>query len=240
MVLETGAMATSPMWALIQPNIAEFARVVSCDRAGLGWSERGPRTRDARTMVRELHAALHHAGLPGPTLVGGTLGGPYATVFAATYGEETAALVRVDSTHPDLLQRIPVQGRRVPAIIDVVSSDAALARAAGTDPTGRRDARPSGGLMDKLPADAVTSLRTFMRWPGHTTAAHGELTVVDATDERTAHPRARVRTPGRPGTPAAPAGYDKQPRCAPPTARPQRATAARARRSRRRWARSRA
>ena len=37
-VLETGGQSTSPQWALIQPGIAEFARVISYDRAGLGWS----------------------------------------------------------------------------------------------------------------------------------------------------------------------------------------------------------
>ena len=103
-------MATSPQWALIQPGIADFAKVVSYDRAGLGWSEQGPRPRDARTIARELHTALLNAGLPGPyLLVGASLGGPYATVFADTYRDETAGLVLVDSVHPDQLQRLPAQ-----------------------------------------------------------------------------------------------------------------------------------
>ena len=112
-VLEAGGMATSPQWALIQPGIADFARVVSYDRAGLGWSEPGPKPRDARTIARELHLALRSAGLPGPyVLVGASLGGPYAAVFADSYRDETAGLVLVDSVHPDQLQRLPPEAQR--------------------------------------------------------------------------------------------------------------------------------
>ena len=52
-LLEAGGMATAAMWALIQPGIAAFARVVSYDRAGLGWSEPGPAPRDALTIARK-------------------------------------------------------------------------------------------------------------------------------------------------------------------------------------------
>ena len=101
-VLETGGQSTSPQWARIQPGIAPFARVVSYDRAGLGWSEPGPKPRDARTIARELRTALVNAGMPGPyVLAGASLGGPYALVFAATYPEESAGVVLVDSAHPD-------------------------------------------------------------------------------------------------------------------------------------------
>ena len=41
-VLEAGIAATSLSWALVQPELAKFATVVSYDRAGLGWS--GPAT----------------------------------------------------------------------------------------------------------------------------------------------------------------------------------------------------
>ena len=40
--------------------------VVSYDRAGLGWSERGTVPRDARSMAVQLRAALRAADLPGP------------------------------------------------------------------------------------------------------------------------------------------------------------------------------
>ncbi len=38
-VLESGIAASSLSWTLVQPRVAEFTRVCSYDRAGLGWSD---------------------------------------------------------------------------------------------------------------------------------------------------------------------------------------------------------
>lgn len=181
-VLEAGGMATSPMWALIQPAIAEFARVVSYDRAGLGWSEPGPMPRDARTIADELHTALRNAGLLGPyVLVGGSLGGPYATVFADAFRDETAALVLVDSVHPDQLQRMPPQAQRAIAALKIANRILPAVAAVGlthlVDVTGVLLA----GLPSKLPGDAAAQLRAFAHWPGFWAAVDAEVTVWDTT-----------------------------------------------------------
>ena len=184
-VLEAGGMATSPQWALIQPRIAEFARVVSYDRAGLGWSERGPRPRDARTIARELHTALRNAGLPGPyVVVGASLGGPYATVFADTYRDDTAGLVLVDSVHPDQLRRLPAQAQRALSALRVANRALPMLATLGlthlVDVTGVLLA----GLPSKLPAEAAVHLRTFAHWPGHWAAILDEVSVWDETMEQ--------------------------------------------------------
>ncbi len=102
-VLESGTMAFSSYWAWVQPEIAKFARVVAYDRAGLGWSEPGPKPRDAQHIATELHTALRTAGINGPyVLVGHSEGGLYAPVFAALYPDEVAGLVLVDPEHPDV------------------------------------------------------------------------------------------------------------------------------------------
>jgi pimeloyl-ACP methyl ester carboxylesterase len=181
-VLEAGGMATSPQWALIQPGIADSARVVSYDRAGLGWSQRGPAPRDARTIAGELHSALRNAGLPGPyILVGASLGGPYAAVFADTYRDEVAALVLVDSVHPDQLQRLPPQARRALAGLRIANRVLPMLARLGlthlVDVTGVLLA----GLPSKLPADAGGQLRTFAHWPGHWAAVDAEVSAWDAT-----------------------------------------------------------
>src|SRR5437867_10731682 len=41
-VLEAGAGDISTEWSLVQTRVAQFARVCSYDRAGMGWSELGP------------------------------------------------------------------------------------------------------------------------------------------------------------------------------------------------------
>ena len=98
-VLESG-MGGGIGWNHVRSEIARFAQVVTYDRAGIGDSEPGPEPRDAATIARELHGALHQAGVKPPyVLVGQSLGGLYVQVFAATYPKETAGLVLVDPTH---------------------------------------------------------------------------------------------------------------------------------------------
>ena len=120
-VLEAGGTTFSSQWARVQPDIAEFARVVSYDRAGLGWSEPGPKPRDAFTIAHELHTALENAGLPKPYVaVGSSLGGPYALAFAGLYPEDVAGVVLVDSSHPDQWERFPARVMRFMRLYDRV------------------------------------------------------------------------------------------------------------------------
>src|SRR5512137_2959649 len=97
-ILESGARGGIG-WQSTRKQIAQFAQVITYDRAGTGQSEPGPEPRDARTIARDLHAALQRAAVKPPyVLVGQSLGGLYAQVFAAEYPQETAALVLVDPT----------------------------------------------------------------------------------------------------------------------------------------------
>ncbi|HJQ35422.1 MAG TPA: alpha/beta hydrolase [Pyrinomonadaceae bacterium] len=99
-ILESGLGGGVLDWGSVQPEVARFARVCSYDRAGAGWSEAGPAPRDSRQVVRELHALLGTAGLRPPyVLVGHSLGGLHAQLFASQYPEEVAGVVLVDSTH---------------------------------------------------------------------------------------------------------------------------------------------
>jgi pimeloyl-ACP methyl ester carboxylesterase len=121
-VLEAGGTTFSSQWARVQPGISEFARVVSYDRAGLGWSEAGPKPRDAYTIARELYTALENAGLPKPYVaVGSSLGGPYALAFAGLYPDEVAGVVLVDSSHPDQWERFPARVMRFMRVYDRVA-----------------------------------------------------------------------------------------------------------------------
>src|SRR5579863_7674751 len=57
-ILESGIASTSLAWALVQPRIAEFTRVVSYDRAGLGWSGECKRARKVEQMASDLATLL--------------------------------------------------------------------------------------------------------------------------------------------------------------------------------------
>ena len=51
-VIETGAGAFSVDWTLVQPEVAKVTRVLTYDRAGYAWSDRGP-TQDTIDLVRK-------------------------------------------------------------------------------------------------------------------------------------------------------------------------------------------
>lgn len=64
-------------------------------------------------MVADLRALLRAAGLPDPyVLVGNSLGGMNARLYACQHPEELAGLVLVDGSHHDQFTRI---GEALPA-----------------------------------------------------------------------------------------------------------------------------
>lgn len=114
-VLEAGIGASSLSWGLVMPELARFARVHAYDRAGLGWSERARRPRQASLLAEELHMLLDKAGISGPyILVAHSFGGYVARLFVSNYPGEVAAMVLVDS--PDTSEWIhptPERGKRL-------------------------------------------------------------------------------------------------------------------------------
>ncbi|MGG4144018.1 alpha/beta hydrolase [Paenibacillus algorifonticola] len=97
-LLEAGSGETSLSWRDIPEQLASFATVVSYDRAGYAWSETATKVRTGEQIVEELHTALDEAGISGPYLmVGHSLGGMYARLFAETYADEVSGLVLIDA-----------------------------------------------------------------------------------------------------------------------------------------------
>jgi pimeloyl-ACP methyl ester carboxylesterase len=81
----------------VQPLVAEFARAVSYDRAGLGWSTGRLTARTVANMVAELAAVLEAAQVAPPyILVGHSFGCLLNQAFAHTHPSLTTALVMVD------------------------------------------------------------------------------------------------------------------------------------------------
>jgi pimeloyl-ACP methyl ester carboxylesterase len=110
-ILEAANLGMSAHWVRVQQQLAQTTRVCSYDRAGLGWSERGPEPRDARQISSELHTLLKGADTEGPyVLVGHSYGGLYAQMYAARYSGEVAGVALVDSSHPEQFTRSP-EGR---------------------------------------------------------------------------------------------------------------------------------
>ena len=122
-VLEAALGNSSAHWVRVQREVSKVTRVCAYDRAGMGWSERGPEPRDAERVSGELHALLEGAGVEGPyVVVGHSYGGLYARMYAARYPAEVAGVVLVDSSHPEQFERLPdgpenhAQARRLFAV----------------------------------------------------------------------------------------------------------------------------
>jgi pimeloyl-ACP methyl ester carboxylesterase len=100
-ILEAGAYSFSAEWYWVQQQLEQTNRVCSYDRAGNGWSEAVEGPRDGLTLVHELHSLLRQAGIAAPfVMVGHSLGGVLAPIYAAQYPDDILGLVLVDSAVP--------------------------------------------------------------------------------------------------------------------------------------------
>ncbi|MGB6985025.1 MAG: alpha/beta hydrolase [Candidatus Aquilonibacter sp.] len=106
-VLDAGEGNDMFTWRKVQPMVAKFTRVCSFDRAGMGFSDGGPLPRDANAMVTDLHALLQNAGLHAPyILVGHSVAGLYAPLYADRYPHDVAGMVLVDPSFPNQTQAL--------------------------------------------------------------------------------------------------------------------------------------
>ena len=114
-VLESGGLAASPDWILVQESVAVFTRVCSYDRAGTFWSDKRSASRDANQIASELHALLEAAAEPAPYIVvGHSIGGLYAMVFSQRFDKDVVGIILVDPTTPDVLDHAPEAVSPVP------------------------------------------------------------------------------------------------------------------------------
>lgn len=101
-VLESGISASTLNWRAVQTGIAKFTRVVSYERAGLGWSDPCCTARTPSRIVEELRALLLASGVEPPyVLVGHSFGGLVVRSFALRYPRDVAGVVLVDALRPE-------------------------------------------------------------------------------------------------------------------------------------------
>jgi pimeloyl-ACP methyl ester carboxylesterase len=161
-VFENGLGATLDWWAKVWPDTVAQTRALAYDRAGYGRSDASLQPRDGAHVVEELRALLRAQDLPPPyVLVGHSLGGLYMQLFARQYPGEVAALVLVDSTHPDQVkgagnpERWPVW---LKVLFRATASETARQELAALDATG--DAVSSLPVDSIVPVWVLSALRT--------------------------------------------------------------------------------
>jgi pimeloyl-ACP methyl ester carboxylesterase len=94
LVLSAGIGGGAQDWSQVMPALAHTHRVCAFDRLGQDWSDPAPHPRTFASAADELHAALDRLGIERPVLVGHSLGGALAQLYAARY--PVAGVVLVD------------------------------------------------------------------------------------------------------------------------------------------------
>ncbi|WP_041934163.1 alpha/beta fold hydrolase [Gloeothece verrucosa] len=106
-IMDYGLGGLSPLWGLIEPQVAQWTQVCTYDRAGYGWSDPSQFPRTSEQMVEELHRLLTQAEINPPyILVGHSLGGLNMRLFASLYPEQVAGLVLVDAVPANVYSRL--------------------------------------------------------------------------------------------------------------------------------------
>jgi pimeloyl-ACP methyl ester carboxylesterase len=106
-VIEAGSGMPSEYYHWLSEGLKDSLRVVRYDRAGIGYSESSNTSRNLETVARELHILLEKAGESPPYILSGhSFGGLYISVFAELYPDEVVAMVYLDPTHPEQVERL--------------------------------------------------------------------------------------------------------------------------------------
>jgi pimeloyl-ACP methyl ester carboxylesterase len=183
-VLETGLGVESAEWEPIQREVATFTATCRYDRANRGASDPAPTPRAAGALVGDLHALLETAAIPRPcVLVGHSLGGVIARVYAHQYPHDVAGLLLVDPMHEDQFARIgPLIPPAFPGEPDTLTQFRRFWTGEWRDPTknpegvdfpaSREQARAIDSLGD-IPMLVLTAGSEFLRAapPGNPAAA---------------------------------------------------------------------
>lgn len=92
-----GAGSSLTSWHKLWPSVSQITRACLYDRAGFGYSDPPAGPIDAISVTDDLHALIQASAISKPVvLVGHSLGGLYATVYADRFLSDVAGMVLVD------------------------------------------------------------------------------------------------------------------------------------------------
>lgn len=101
LVLFSGAGMTLDSWARLYPAIESLGTVVAWNRFGLEGSDAPQREQNGAVVLASLRELLTYAGVKPPyVLVGHSLGGLYANLFARLRPADVAGVLLLEATHP--------------------------------------------------------------------------------------------------------------------------------------------
>lgn len=170
-ILDASGSYFSSVFAWYGEMLQDEYRVVAYDRPGMGWSIGRTEPRDARSAAEALTTALERAGIGPPyVVVGHSYGAFSARVFADMHRPDVAAVILLDTSHPD-------QGGG-PYYGMLYRWRAWAAH------TGINLLLPLPNEMASLPADEAARAHAVSRWTSHLDATAEELDAFDASAEQ--------------------------------------------------------
>lgn len=175
-LFDSGLGGSTLLWANTLPLVASSARCFAFDRAGYAWSDPAPaHTKRTTTQnVAEMRVALTALGVEPPyVLVGHSLGGVHMLTWAYQHREEVIGLVLVDSSHPQMFERMPgMPSERITRLsfgLIVGLGRMGLLRWLGWPLT-----KATIHNLDRLPPQTQTALKAFAQRPAHFEATYRE------------------------------------------------------------------
>jgi pimeloyl-ACP methyl ester carboxylesterase len=143
-VFESGLGNDSTTWKSVADPTAAFARVVLCDRVGLGRSSQLRDTRAAITadeIASRLHALLAAADIHPPyILVEHSLGGLYIQLFARKYLKVVSGVVLLESSSTEAPSELKTRAKLLPGTAAFLEEEGAAA--------SNREVRNAGPFPD--------------------------------------------------------------------------------------------
>jgi len=108
-VLMNGGGMASQSWGAVYPQFEPFSTVFAYNRFGIGGSDRASGKQTGEVIAAALRELLAAAGLQPPyLLVGHSLGGFHANIFARLYPEEVAGIIFLEAAHQDDFEQLPL------------------------------------------------------------------------------------------------------------------------------------
>jgi pimeloyl-ACP methyl ester carboxylesterase len=178
-VLLNGAGARLGFWNKVEPALAAHTAVVAYDRTLPAGYKAAPVPLGAAT-VTQLRGLLGALGIEPPwLLVGHSMGGLYANLFARLHPTEVAGVVMVDATHPAQERRFAAQPsfsttalRRVIAVYDRLFGPGVLTEVVATQAIG--DEVLAAPAFPEIPLAVITAGEVPPAWmiPPHLWQVH--------------------------------------------------------------------
>lgn len=121
-VLINGGSGPIEGWMRILPELVNWSSVFCYNRFGVAGSDKPQEPQDGLTIIETLREVLKITGLEPPyLLVGHSLGGLYANLYARRYPNEIAGVVFLESSHPKDIGLEEYQGKIIKRINKMLS-----------------------------------------------------------------------------------------------------------------------